>query len=153
MRVHIGSDHAGFELKNFLVSALIADGHDVVDHGPEVYDAEDDYPIFCIPAAEATVAEPGALAIVIGGSGNGEQIAANKVAGTRAALAYNLDTARLGRQHNDANVMGIGARMHSQEEALEMARIFLSTPFSGDPRHARRIALLADYERDGELPV
>jgi ribose 5-phosphate isomerase B len=153
MRVHIGSDHAGFELKNFLVSALIADGHDVVDHGPEVYDAEDDYPIFCIPAAEATVAEPGSLAIVIGGSGNGEQIAANKVAGTRAALAYNLDTARLGRQHNDANVMGIGARMHSQEEALEMARAFLSTPFSGDPRHARRIALLADYERDGKLPV
>jgi ribose 5-phosphate isomerase B len=153
MRVHIGSDHAGFELKNFLVSALIADGHDVVDHGPEVYDAEDDYPIFCIPAAEATVAEPGSLAVVIGGSGNGEQIAANKVAGTRAALAYNLDTARLGRQHNDANVMGIGARMHSQEEALEMARAFLSTPFSGDPRHARRIALLADYERDGKLPV
>jgi ribose 5-phosphate isomerase B len=153
MRVHIGSDHAGYELKNFLVSALIADGHDVVDHGPEVYDAEDDYPIFCIPAAEATVAEPGSLAVVIGGSGNGEQIAANKVAGTRAALAYNLDTARLGRQHNDANVMGIGARMHSQEEALEMARAFLSTPFSGDPRHARRIALLADYERDGKLPV
>ena len=153
MRVHIGSDHAGFELKNFLVSALVADGHDVVDHGPEVYDAEDDYPIFCIPAAEATVAEPGSLAVVIGGSGNGEQIAANKVAGTRAALAYNLDTARLGRQHNDANVMGIGARMHSQEEALEMARTFLSTPFSGDPRHARRIALLADYERDGKLPV
>jgi ribose 5-phosphate isomerase B len=153
MRVHIGSDHAGFELKNFLVSALIADGHDVVDHGPEVYDAEDDYPIFCIPAAEATVAEPGSLAIVIGGSGNGEQIAANKVAGTRAALAYNLDTARLGRQHNDANVMSIGARMHSEEEALEMARTFLSTPFSGDPRHARRIALLADYERDGKLPV
>jgi ribose 5-phosphate isomerase B len=153
MRVHIGSDHAGFELKNFLVSALIDDGHDVVDHGPEVYDAEDDYPIFCIPAAEATVAEPGSLAIVIGGSGNGEQIAANKVAGTRAALAYNLDTARLGRQHNDANVMGIGARMHSEEEALEMARAFLTTPFSGDPRHARRIALLADYERDGKLPV
>jgi ribose 5-phosphate isomerase B len=153
MRVHIGSDHAGFELKNFLVSALIDDGHDVVDHGPEVYDAEDDYPTFCIPAAEATVAEAGSLAIVIGGSGNGEQIAANKVAGTRAALAYNLDTARLGRQHNDANVMGIGARMHTQEEALEMARAFLSTPFSGDPRHARRIALLADYERDGKLPV
>jgi ribose 5-phosphate isomerase B len=153
MRVHIGSDHAGFELKNFLVSALIADGHDVVDHGPEVYDAEDDYPIFCIPAAEATVAERGSLAIVIGGSGNGEQIAANKVAGTRAALAYDLDTARLGRQHNDANVMGIGARMHSEEEALEMARAFLTTPFSGDPRHARRIALLADYERDGKLPV
>ena len=97
--------------------------------------------------------EPGSLAIVIGGSGNGEQIAANKVIGIRSALAYNLDTARLARQHNDANAMSIGARMHSQEEALEMARIFLSTPFSGDPRHARRIALLADYERDGTLPV
>jgi ribose 5-phosphate isomerase B len=148
MRVHIGSDHAGFELKNYLVSALIAEGHDVVDHGPEAYDAEDDYPVYCIPAAEGAVAEPGSLAIVIGGSGNGEQIAANKVIGTRAALAYNLETAKLGRQHNDANVISIGARMHSEEEALEMVRIFLSTPFSGDPRHARRIQLLADYETD-----
>jgi ribose 5-phosphate isomerase B len=146
MRVHIGSDHAGFELKNYLVSALIADGHDVVDHGPEAYDAEDDYPVYCIPAAEGAVAEPGSLAVVIGGSGNGEQIAANKVIGTRAALAYNVETAKLGRQHNDANVISIGARMHTEEEALEMVRIFLSTPFSGDPRHARRIQLLADYE-------
>jgi ribose 5-phosphate isomerase B len=146
MRVHIGSDHAGFELKNYLVSSLIADGHDVVDHGPEAYDAEDDYPVYCIPAAEGAVAEPGSLAVVIGGSGNGEQIAANKVIGTRAALAYNVETAKLGRQHNDANVISIGARMHSEEEALEMVRIFLSTPFSGDPRHARRIQLLADYE-------
>src|SRR5215216_4021749 len=146
MRVHIGTDHAGFELKNYLVSALTSDGHEVVDHGPETYDAEDDYPVYCIPAAEGAVAEPGSLAIVIGGSGNGEQIAANKVIGTRAALAYNVETAKLGRQHNDANVISIGARMHSEEEALEMVRIFLSTPFSGDPRHARRIRLLADYE-------
>ena len=146
MRVHIGSDHAGFELKNYLVSSLIADGHDVVDHGPEAYDAEDDYPVYCIPAAEGAVAEPGSLAVVIGGSGNGEQIAANKVIGTRAALAYNLETAKLGRQHNDANVISIGARMHTEEEALEMVRLFLSTPFSGDPRHARRIQLLAEYE-------
>jgi ribose 5-phosphate isomerase B len=146
MRVHIGSDHAGFELKNYLVSSLIADGHDVVDHGPEAYDAEDDYPVYCIPAAEGVVAEPGSLAVVIGGSGNGEQIAANKVIGTRAALAYNLETAKLGRQHNDANVISIGARMHTEEEAVEMVRIFLSTPFSGDPRHARRIQLLAEYE-------
>jgi ribose 5-phosphate isomerase B len=146
MRVHIGSDHAGFELKNYLVSSLIADGHDVVDHGPEAYDAEDDYPVYCIPAAEGAVAEPGSLAVVIGGSGNGEQIAANKVIGTRAALAYNLETAKLGRQHNDANVISIGARMHTEEEALEMVRSFLSTPFSGDPRHARRIQLLAEYE-------
>jgi ribose 5-phosphate isomerase B len=153
MRVHIGSDHAGFELKNFLVSSLQADGHDVVDHGPEVYDDQDDYPVFCIPAAEATVAEPDSLAIVIGGSGNGEQIAANKVLGTRAALAYNQDTARLAREHNDANVIAIGARLHSQEEALELARIFLSTAFSGNPRHARRIAMLADYERDRVAPT
>ena len=146
MRVHIGSDHAGFGLKKFLVGALTEDGHEVVDHGPEVYDAEDDYPVYCIPAAEGAVAEPGSLAVVIGGSGNGEQIAANKVTGTRAALAYDLDTARLGREHNDANVIGIGARMHTEEEALEMVRLFLATPFSGNERHARRIRLLAEYE-------
>jgi ribose 5-phosphate isomerase B len=147
MRVHIASDHAGFELKNYLAEALTQDGHEVVDHGPETYDAEDDYPVFCIPAAEAVVADPGSLCVVIGGSGNGEQIAANKVDGARAALAYNLDTAKLGRQHNDANVISIGGRMHTQEGALEMVRLFLATPFSGDPRHARRIALLADYEK------
>ena len=147
MRVHIGSDHAGFELKNYLIAVLTEDGHELVDNGPNAYDAEDDYPVFCIPTAEAAVADPGSLAIVIGGSGNGEQIAANKVVGTRAALAYSLDTARLGREHNDANVISIGARMHTQDEALEMVRLFLATPFSGDPRHARRIELLADYEK------
>jgi ribose 5-phosphate isomerase B len=147
MRVHIDSDHAGYELKNYLIEALTEDGHKVVDHGPEIYDAEDDYPVYCIPAAEAAVADAGSLCVVIGGSGNGEQIAANKVVGARAALAYNLDTARLGREHNDANVIGIGARMHTPEEALEMVRVFLATPFSGDPRHARRIELLADYEK------
>lgn len=147
MRVHIGTDHAGFDLKNSLVSALTADGHDVVDHGPQTYDAEDDYPTYCIPVAEGAVAEPGSLGIVIGGSGNGEQMAANKVAGARAALAYDKDTATLARQHNDANVISLGARMHSEEEALELVRLFLATPFSGDERHARRIALLADYER------
>ena len=146
MRVHIGSDHAGFDLKNYLAMALREDGHDVVDHGPTEYDAEDDYPVYCIPAAEAVVAESGSLCVVVGGSGNGEQIAANKVKGTRAALAYNLDTAKLGRQHNDANVISIGARMHSEEEALELVRMFLATPFSGDERHARRIRLLAEYE-------
>ena len=147
MRVHIGTDHAGFELKNYLVTALTADGHDVLDHGPEAYDAEDDYPVYCIPAAEAAVADPGSLAVVIGGSGNGEQIAANKVTGTRAALAYDVDTATLARQHNDANVISLGARMHTEEEALALVRVFLATPFSGEERHARRIALLADYER------
>jgi ribose 5-phosphate isomerase B len=146
MRVHIASDHAGFDLKKYLVAALTTDGHEVVDHGPAEYDEEDDYPTYCIPAAEAAVAEQGSLAVVLGGSGNGEQIAANKVKGTRAALAYNLETAQLGRRHNDANVIGIGARMHTEEEALEMVRMFLGTPFSGEERHARRIALLAAYE-------
>ena len=147
MRVHLGSDHAGFELKNFLASALTAEGHEVVDHGPADYDAEDDYPVYCIPAAEAAVADPGSLGVVIGGSGNGEQIAANKVPGARAALAYDLDTARLGRQHNDANVIGIGARMHTEDEALALVRAFLATPFSNEARHQRRIDLMADYER------
>jgi ribose 5-phosphate isomerase B len=152
MRVHIGTDHAGFDLKNYLVTALIADGHDVVDHGPDSYDAEDDYPTYCIPVAEAAVAEDGSLGIVIGGSGNGEQMAANKVVGSRAALAYDVDTATLARQHNDANVISIGARMHTEEEALGLVRVFLATPFSGDERHARRIGLLADYERTRTAP-
>lgn len=152
MRVHIGSDHAGFELKNHLVSALTSDGHEVVDHGPQSFDPEDDYPVFCIPAAEATVADPAALGIVIGGSGNGEQIAANKVTGVRAVLAYSPDTARLGREHNNANVIAVGARMHSADEATDLVRIFLSTEFSEVPRHQRRIDQLAAYEADGRLP-
>jgi ribose 5-phosphate isomerase B len=146
MRVHIGSDHAGFELKNYLVQNLTADGHDVVDHGPESYDGEDDYPTYCIPAAEATAADPDSLGVVVGGSGNGEQMAANKVEGIRAALAYSPDTATLARQHNDAQVVAIGARMHSEDEALELVRLFLATPFSQDPRHIRRIELMAAYE-------
>ncbi|HET9872909.1 MAG TPA: ribose-5-phosphate isomerase [Propionibacteriaceae bacterium] len=147
MRVHIGSDHAGFELKNTLVAELTAEGHDVVDHGPHAYDAEDDYPVYCIPAGEAVVAEPGSLGIVIGGSGNGEQMAANKVTGVRAALAHDVETARLSRLHNDANVISIGARMHTETAALEMVRTYLSTAFSGDERHARRIRLMAEYEQ------
>lgn len=146
MRVHIASDHAGFELKTFLIEALTGDGHEVIDHGPQAYDAEDDYPVYCIPAAEAVVADPGSLAIVLGGSGNGEQIAANKVKGTRAALAYDRDTAKLARLHNDANVIGIGGRMHEPAEALEMVRLYLGTEFSGEERHVRRIKLLAEYE-------
>ena len=153
MRVHIGSDHAGFELKKHLVTVLSADGHDVVDHGPQVLDPEDDYPLYCIPTAVATVADSGSLGIVIGGSGNGEQIAANKVAGVRAVLAYDADTAKLGRLHNNANVISIGARMHGEDEATGMIRLFLATEFSGEPRHVRRIEQLAAYEQDGELPT
>ena len=146
MRVHIGSDHAGFELKGRLIEALRGEGHEVVDHGPVEYDPEDDYPIFCIPTAAAVVDDPGSLGIVVGGSGNGEQIAANKVLGVRAALAWNLDTARLARQHNDANVVAVGARQHSVEEAVGLVEAFLAEPFSGDERHARRIFQVAAYE-------
>jgi len=152
MRVHIGSDHAGLDLKNHLIAELTRDGHEVADHGPHSYDAEDDYPIYCIPAAEAAVADSGSLGIVIGGSGNGEQIAANKVIGARAVLAHNEETARLGRQHNDANVISVGARMVSQDQATEFVRIFLATPFSGDERHQRRIELLARYESTRQQP-
>ncbi|PWD50140.1 ribose-5-phosphate isomerase [Serinibacter arcticus] len=150
MRIHIASDHAGFELKEALIEHLTAAGHDVVNHGALVYDALDDYPSFCIAAGEAVVAENeaggGTLGIVIGGSGNGEQIAANKVRGVRAALVWNLATAQLGRQHNDANVIAIGARQHTLEEATAFVDAFVAEPFSGDPRHARRIDEVAAYE-------
>ncbi len=146
MRVHIATDHAAFELKEYLVGRLTDAGHDVVDHGAASYDADDDYPTYCIPCGEAVVADPGSLGIVLGGSGNGEQIAANKVVGVRAALAYNTETARLGREHNDANVLSLGGRMQSLDEAWEMVRVYLETPFSGEPRHQRRIDLLAAYE-------
>jgi ribose 5-phosphate isomerase B len=146
MRIHIAADHAGFELKAALVEHLLSAGADVVDHGAEAYDAEDDYPPMCLAAGEAVVADPGSLGIVIGGSGNGEQIAANKVPGVRAALAWSLDTARLARAHNDANVVAIGARQHTEEAAVEIVEAFLGEPFSGDERHQRRIDLLTAYE-------
>ena len=152
MRVHIGCDHAGFELKNHLVEHLTAAGHDVVDHGPAAYDAEDDYPPFCLRTAQAVVDDPGSLGIVIGGSGNGEQIAANKVKGVRAVLAWSTETARLGREHNNANVISVGGRMHSEEEATGFIDTFLATDYSGEARHTRRIDMLSDYEATGELP-
>lgn len=146
MRVHLGCDHAGFELKEALKARLLELGHEPVDHGAHAYDAADDYPPFCFAAAEAVVADPGSLGVVLGGSGNGEQIAANKVAGVRCALAHSVETARLAREHNDANCVGVGARMHDEATALAIVEAFLDTPFSGDDRHARRIAMLTDFE-------
>lgn len=148
MRVHIATDHAAFELKNFLVEKLREAGHEVVDHGAETYEPLDDYPPLVIPAAEAVAAE-GGLGIVLGGSGNGEQIAANKVKGIRAALAYNADLARLAREHNDANIVSMGGRMQSQDEAWEIVDTFLNTPFSGEERHQRRIDQMREYENRG----
>jgi ribose 5-phosphate isomerase B len=152
VRVYLGSDHAGFELKAHLVAHLTSLGHEAVDVGPEVYDSTDDYPPYCIAAAAAVVGDPGSLGIVIGGSGNGEQIAANKVPGIRCALAWSVETAQLGRQHNDAQVVAIGARMHSLDEAATLAETFVATPFSHDRRHQRRIDMVAEYERTGDAP-
>lgn len=152
MRIYLGSDHAGLELKNHFVKRLSDLGYEVIDIGPTVYDADDDYPPFCVEAARRVVADKGSLGLVIGGSGNGEQIAANKVPGARAALIWNVDTARLARQHNNALLAGIGARMHAVEEAERIVDAFLTTEFEGG-RHQRRIDLLSDYERSGQPPA
>ncbi|WP_136192741.1 ribose-5-phosphate isomerase [Actinomyces procaprae] len=146
MRIHIGTDHAGFELKGVLVSHWREAGHEVIDHGCYAYDRLDDYPEFCIACAEAVAAEPGSLGVVLGGSGNGEQMAANLVSGVRAALVWSEETARLARCHNDANVAGLGARMHTIEEAVGILDAFITEPFSGDQRHQNRIDQMAAYE-------
>ncbi|MFC5183079.1 ribose-5-phosphate isomerase [Actinomadura harenae] len=152
MRVFLGSDHAGYELKEHLVDWLKNNGHEPVDCGAFVYDAVDDYPPFVLRAAQRTVAEPGSLGIVIGGSGNGEAIAANKIQGARAALVFSDDTARLAREHNDANIISLGARQYSVEDATRFVELFLATPYSKEPRHTRRITMLSEFERTGDLP-
>ncbi|MQY06338.1 ribose-5-phosphate isomerase [Actinomadura macrotermitis] len=152
MRVFLGCDHAGFELKEHLVSWLKANGHEPVDCGAFVYDGVDDYPPFVLRAAERTVAEPGSLGIVIGGSGNGEAIAANKIKGARAALVFSEDTAVLAREHNDANIISLGARQYDTETATRYVELFLNTAYSKEPRHTRRIRMLSAYEQTGELP-
>ena len=151
MRLHIGSDHAGLELKNELLAHLVNTGHDVTDHGPYEYDALDDYPDFCIPAAQAVAKDASSLGIVIGGSGNGEQISANKVKGIRAVLAWSIETAKLGKEHNNANVVSIGGRMHSIEECKAIIDAFIVTPFSNDERHIRRINKIAKFEETSEI--
>lgn len=155
MRIHIATDHAGMEFSTDLQAHLRNQGHEVIDHGPVVYDPLDDYPSFCIRAAQAVVRERtsglDALGVVFGGSGNGEQIAANKVLGVRAALVWNRSTAALAREHNDANVIAIGARQHTFDEVVGFIDTFISTPFTGEERHVRRIAQLFAYESDGSL--
>ena len=157
MRIHIATDHAGLETSHFLIESLTAAGHEVFDHGPKSFDPLDDYPGFCINAALAVIhdqqAGVAALGVVLGGSGNGEQIAANKVSGIRAALVWNQDTAKLARSHNDANVVALGARQHSKEEVLGLIQLFIKEPFSGDERHARRIGKIATFEQTGEVQL
>jgi ribose 5-phosphate isomerase B len=146
VRIHLASDHAGFELKRALHSHLTGAGHEVVDHGAFDYDPADDYPSFCFDAGQAVANDLGSLGVVIGGSGNGEQIAANKVRGVRAARTWSVRTARLARQHNDANVAGLGAREHTMAEAIAIVEAFVGEPFSGDERHQRRVEQVAEYE-------
>lgn len=153
MRVYLGSDHAGYELRVHLLSHLASLGYEISDVGPVAFDPEDDYPAYCIVTAARVVADPGSLGVVIGGSGNGEQISANKVEGVRAALAWSIETAQLSRQHNDANIVAIGARQHTIGEATEIVEAFLTTAFSDNPRHQRRIDQVAGYEKTRELPV
>jgi ribose 5-phosphate isomerase B len=152
MRVHIGGDHAAYDLLGELVSFLQAEGHEVTNHGPHAYDEDDDYPVFVLRAAQAVAADADSLGVVLGGSGNGEQMAANKVPGIRAALCHSEQLATLAREHNDAQVISIGARMSTVADAKAMVRTFLATPFSGAERHARRIAMLSAYEADRILP-
>lgn len=153
MRVYLGADHAGFDLKNVIAEHLQQQGIEVIDCGAHVYDAEDDYPAFCIEAAARVVADPGSLGIVLGGSGNGEQIAANKVKGARCALAWSVETARLAREHNNAQLIGIGGRMHTNEEALDIVDAFIEQAWSEAQRHQRRIDILSEYERTGVAPA
>ena len=148
MRIHVACDHAAFDLKEALVTHLQDQGLEVIDHGAKEYDAQDDYPNTCIPCAEAVLADEGSLGVVLGGSGNGEQIAANCVKGIRAALAWSLETAKLARQHNNAQIVAVGARMHEPSQALAIIDAFIAEPFSGDERHQRRIDLMTQYEQE-----
>ena len=152
MRVHIGGDHAAYDLQVELVQHLLERGHDVVNHGPDHYDPEDDYPVAVLRAAMGVRSDEGSLGVVLGGSGNGEQIAANKVEGIRCALAWTVETARLAREHNDAQVVSVGGRMVSVDEAKAIVDTFLSTAFSREERHRRRLEMVARYESTGELP-
>ena len=153
MRIYLGADHAGFDMKNLIADHLKAAGHEVIDCGAHTYDANDDYPAFCIEAARRVVADEGSLGIVLGGTGNGEQIAANKVPGARCALAWSVETAKLAREHNNAQLIGLGGRMHSEEEALAIVDAFIAQEWSEAERHQRRIDILAEYEKSGEAPA
>ncbi len=152
MRVHLGGDHAAYQLQRAVAEHLRRAGHEVLDHGPLDYDAADDYPVHVLRAATAVAADPGSLGVVFGGSGNGELIAANKVPGIRAAFASSVELAVLARQHNDAQVISLGGRFTSVETGLAIVDAFVGEPFSGDPRHQRRLDMITAFEVDGTLP-
>jgi ribose 5-phosphate isomerase B len=155
MRIHIATDHAGLEFSETLQKHLTEAGHEVIDHGPKTFEPLDDYPSFCINAALGVVRDQElgveTLGVIFGGSGNGEQMAANKVHGARAALVWSVPTAELARQHNNANLISIGARQHTVDEAILYIDTFIKTPFSYEERHERRIAQLAEFEETGKI--
>jgi ribose 5-phosphate isomerase B len=148
VRIALGADHAGFPLKEHLKAFLAAEGHETLDLGTDS-NVPVDYPAFCAAAARAVTGGDADRAIVMGGSGQGEQIAANKVWGARAALCHDLYLARLSRQHNDANVLAMGARVIAPAYAEEVVRVWLATPFEGG-RHVARIEQIAQIEQDNE---
>ncbi len=148
MKIIVASDHAGFELKNKIRDFLIERGHQVKDMGPDVYNPEDDYPELLLPVAMELVNHPENLAIVFGKSGQGEAIICNRLPGVRAVVYYgkNMDIIRLSREHNNANVLSIGAGFVEEDEAIEAVKLWLVTPFSNDERHMRRNEMLDAIE-------
>lgn len=147
MKIHLATDHAGFELKQKIANYLQSNSYHVIDHGPDSYQSNDDYPDFIIPAVESAVSSA-ELAIVLGGSGTGEAIAANKVLGARAAVYYggSEEILRLSREHNDANVLSLGARFLTETEVKNAINVWLQTDFSNEDRHVRRLGKISDYE-------
>lgn len=149
MKVYIASDHGGFEYKKELIKYLKGKGYDVEDMGAEVLDPKDDYTDFVFPLAMRISKEVGSMGIVLGRSGNGEQIAANKVKGIRAVICLTETMAQKAREHNDANVLSLGADYVDLETAKKVVETFLKTPFSNAERHSRRIRKISDYEEGG----
>ena len=143
MKIHLATDHAGLDLKNSIKEYLLNKGHDITDHGANEYDALDDYPDFIFPCARAVAADTESRGIILGGSGQGEAMAANRIKGCRAAVFYNglEEIVKLSREHNNANILSLGARFMSQEEIYDVIGMWLEEPFEGG-RHQRRIEKL-----------
>ena len=140
MKIHIATDHAGLDLKNIIRDYLISKGHEVTDHGAHKYDALDDYPDYIFPCAKAVASDLESRGIILGGSGQGEAMAANRVKGVRAAVFYNgpVEIVKLSREHNNANILSLGARFMTEDEIYNVIEMWLDEPFGGG-RHQRRI--------------
>lgn len=146
MKIHMGADHAGYDLKEKLKEYLIQMGHEIIDHGAYTVNPDDDYPDVIEPVAQVISEDPTSFGIILGGSGQGEAIDANRFAQVRAIEYYggNLEIITLGRQHNNANILSLGARFITEEEAKHATKLFLETDFSNDERHIRRLNKIDD---------